>query len=321
MLEPMIATRNGFLAAAWGMLGLTALLCLAIVHHEGLRLVTPGPLAFLPVAITFTVAQAYTWLDRDARIVVALDTTTYLMCATLVLILASYVAATAGAPLRDDAMGIFDRALGFDWQAHFAWLAAHPPLMLALGWIYDTSLVQPLAIILVLAFTGQLPRLQLFLLLYVAGALAVIAVSAFVPTAGAFHQYLGGRPVAALVYGHVVGPDHLAQYFGLRDGSLRVIDLLQAKGMISFPSFHTVLSVLYIWALARTPWLRGPAVVLNLLIILSTLSIGGHYLADVVGGTVIALALIAAATRLTQLAGARYRVKAAPVPAALAPAG
>jgi hypothetical protein len=63
-------------------------------------------------------------------------------------------------------------------------------------------------------------------------------------------------------------------------------------GMIAFPSFHVVWSVLCAYACKDKKYLWVPVVVLNTLIIVSTVMLGWHYLIDVIGGVVLAFLAI-----------------------------
>ncbi|WP_407070729.1 phosphatase PAP2 family protein [Paraburkholderia rhynchosiae] len=67
----------------------------------------------------------------------------------------------------------------------------------------------------------------------------------------------------------------------------KVIDLANAQGVVSLPSFHTALAVLFTYSLRKVPWLRRVAVPLNVIMILSTPTQGGHYLADVIAGLLL----------------------------------
>jgi membrane-associated phospholipid phosphatase len=73
-------------------------------------------------------------------------------------------------------------------------------------------------------------------------------------------------------------------FTALRNGSLSMIDLSALQGVVSFPSFHTVLGVITIYALRDTRWLMVPVFLLNGTMIVSTLPVGGHHLLDVLAG-------------------------------------
>jgi membrane-associated phospholipid phosphatase len=63
-----------------------------------------------------------------------------------------------------------------------------------------------------------------------------------------------------------------------------VIDLSALQGVVSFPSFHTVLGVITIYALRDTRWLMILVLLLNGTMLVSTLPVGGHHLTDVLAG-------------------------------------
>jgi membrane-associated phospholipid phosphatase len=80
----------------------------------------------------------------------------------------------------------------------------------------------------------------------------------------------------------------------LRDGALKVIDITAAQGLVSMPSFHTTLAVLFMYSLRQYRILFRAGIALNAVMILSTPTQGGHYLADVFAGLLLAAATIVA---------------------------
>jgi membrane-associated phospholipid phosphatase len=76
---------------------------------------------------------------------------------------------------------------------------------------------------------------------------------------------------------------------GLRDGTLRTISLdNSSEGLVVFPSFHTTLAVLCIFAARPLRILKIPLLALNLLIILSSPAEGAHYFVDIIAGILLA---------------------------------
>jgi membrane-associated phospholipid phosphatase len=90
---------------------------------------------------------------------------------------------------------------------------------------------------------------------------------------------------------------HVAHFLALRADTLREIDLTRLQGLISFPSYHAAMAVLVGHALWGVPYLRVPAALLNLVMLVATISEGGHYLVDVLAGCVIAAGAIALVPR------------------------
>jgi membrane-associated phospholipid phosphatase len=64
--------------------------------------------------------------------------------------------------------------------------------------------------------------------------------------------------------------------------------------VVAFPSFHVILAVLSVVAMWNVRWARWPAFALGMLICVSTITTGWHYLIDVIGG--LAVAYLAQAT-------------------------
>jgi len=86
---------------------------------------------------------------------------------------------------------------------------------------------------------------------------------------------------------------------------------LTSDGIITFPSFHTALGVIFIFALWPIPVLRWFGIVINLLMMASIPIDGGHYFIDMVAGTVIAVASIVAARTIASRASRAPETSAA----------
>ena len=63
--------------------------------------------------------------------------------------------------------------------------------------------------------------------------------------------------------------------------------MVPLEGMVSMPSFHTTLAILFIYALRHMRYLLLFSIPLNVTMILSTPTQGGHYLADVFAGLLL----------------------------------
>jgi membrane-associated phospholipid phosphatase len=87
----------------------------------------------------------------------------------------------------------------------------------------------------------------------------------------------------------------VAPFHAMRDGSMTTVELSALDGIVTFPSFHAAVAVLLAWAAAGIPYLRYPMIILNVLMLISSIPIGGHYLIDVIAGSLVAVGSIAAA--------------------------
>ena len=98
----------------------------------------------------------------------------------------------------------------------------------------------------------------------------------------------------------------------LREGTLPTIALSEIRGLVTFPSFHACLAVLTAWALAPVPVIGPLAALLNGAILVATLGAGGHYLPDVLAGTLMGIFLVVShGARHRRSSGARRAVRVA----------
>jgi membrane-associated phospholipid phosphatase len=84
----------------------------------------------------------------------------------------------------------------------------------------------------------------------------------------------------------------LDHFLSLRDGSRSVISYRGAEGLITFPSFHVAWALLMVWALRGNRRVFAAFAVLNAMLIVSTMTTGWHYFADVLGGVAVAVAAV-----------------------------
>ncbi len=210
---------------------------------------------------------------RDARISQTLRFATLLIVFSSAASALSYLVTSVNLPLFDDVLGSWDRRLGFDWNTAQSWMRHHAFLKAVLHYAYISFLPQSLFVTLYLGFTYRLLQLGKFMESMIISCLLTIAISALLPAAG----------------------PSLGRWFPdfemLRNGTLRTIDLYNTQGLISFPSYHTVLAILLTQAMRQTP-LFALFAILNGVMIISTPTEGGHYLVDVAGGALTALAAI-----------------------------
>jgi len=89
-------------------------------------------------------------------------------------------------------------------------------------------------------------------------------------------------------------------------------DRLKDSGVVAFPSFHVVLAVLSIIALWKIRWVKWAALVVGILISISTITTGWHYGIDVIAGLAVVLLAQVIANRAVEplpVAAAREMVR------------
>lgn len=220
-------------------------------------------------------------------------------------------------PLIDASLFVWDARLGYDWVAFVELVARWPLFGRGLGYVYDSSLVQLLLVVLVLGLGEQAVALHRFLLVGVLGSLATISIWWLAPSFGpAAHMPIDAelaQRIELRVNAHYVAALHRLAADGLdvvRPGSI--------LGVVAFPSFHTVMACMAVWFSwgTRIFW---PMALLNTAMIPAILSHGGHHLVDVFAGVALFfvvwwLATLIVPTRTPVVAAAPL---AAPVPAGL----
>jgi membrane-associated phospholipid phosphatase len=203
-----------------------------------------------------------------------------------------YLATSAALPLQDARLASLDRALGFDWLGFVAFANSNTAISWALVTAYHSALPQMLALYLLLCFGRYECRLAEFLTLISVTSVAVGALMLLVPAAGAYAHF---RPPRELFDGFSsnAGMWHYETLLRLRTEAALLLDFRQMEGLVTFPSFHTVLAIITAYAFRGFRFLALPAVILNGVVIISTLPEGGHHLVDVIAGAIIAISGIA----------------------------
>ena len=262
----------------------------------GVAWVSAAPAALMGIGLEL-LAVFYRRRRPDPKLSAALSAMAQLVAASAAGAALSYAAAATAGDLRDETLYGWDRALGLDWRAYLAFVDAHPRLWLVYTLAYRSLLLQFLVVVLGLGFTGRLRQLRAFVLAFVMALTVTVVISGLLPAVAMFvHLKLGPRdfghiqPAAAFV--------HMGILSGLRDGTLRTVAIGSAEGIITFPSFHAALGVMFALALWPVRLLRWPALALNAVLIAATPIDGGHYFVDVLAGGVIGASAMVAARSL-----------------------
>jgi hypothetical protein len=182
-------------------------------------------------------------------------------------------------PNWDGALATADHALGLNWLDMYQWLARHPAIEASARAVYLSLGPEMLILFFALELLGHHNQAKAYLGWFMVSAIATVIIGTLIPAAGAFVYY--HLPVASTT-------GYVAQWADLRNGTLRTINPLNNQGLVIFPSFHATLAVLCIFAATPLRFLRYLLLALNMLIILSSPSMGGHYFMDIIAGIILA---------------------------------
>ena len=174
--------------------------------------------------------------------------------------------------------------------------------------VWINFLAAPLVII-ILSLVGQC-RLQMFVIAGQISALACSTIAALMPAVDAY-IYLAINTRVAFPWVPPTATSHLAHVVQLRSNA-PVIPLDSLEGIITFPSFHAALGVLFVWAFWRTPVVRWIAVGVNVANIAATPVSGGHYFVDALAGLLVAFGSIVTTKGIVTLIQRRIAERLSP---------
>lgn len=228
----------------------------------------------------------------------AFETTGLIYGQGIALASAMFPLTALSAPLADASLAQADRLLGFDW-VWFVRLFDNPVGNYMVVVTYKSFNWQP-AIILPLLFASKLDdRAWRMVTAAIIALLSTLAIYPLCPALGAFYHF----GITHVNYPNYVGngPWEFGPVIEQIKAGARVITPEMLSGLVSFPSYHAVAAVLFVWAMWPVRKLRWFILALNVAMGLSAMIVGAHYLVDLIGGALIALVSIALAPRLTGL--------------------
>ncbi len=195
----------------------------------------------------------------------------------------SYLGVSLDRPTIDDALVRFDSAIGFDWLAAFRWVSGHPVLATIFDHAYFSALQQLVALSFLLAITRRIDDIAELMALVVASLTLVLLISIPFPASSAFLHYGISGPTT---------DGTVMDFVSLRSGTMKTINPMEVQGLVSMPSFHIMMAIFLMYGARNIRFIFPVAIALNIVMIASTITVGGHYLADVMGGFVCAAVAI-----------------------------
>lgn len=299
------ARTSWLLLAISGAGAYAGLLGLGVTIEGGRIAITLALIGFFLGASFF-----YQCIRPDRRLAVVTAATAFILAFAATTGVLTYPVTAIGAPTRDGMFIAFERLIGIDWRALVDAMTSNRAVNTCLTLAYLSSLPQIPITILVLGFVDRHERLAAYLSLLPVTLICTILLYALAPAFGPIPSYgIDGELFARLGIG---GKSFLPDFLALRQGHFTSFDLAKMEGVVTFPSFHCVLAVLTAWALAPVRFVGLPAILLNAIVVASTVPVGGHYVADVAAGLAIGFAGLAL--------WARISARAAAAPAMVAPA-
>lgn len=178
-----------------------------------------------------------------------------------------------------------DRMVGYDWWHLFDRVAEYPKMMLFLSIVYSTSLLQIAFITVFLGMSDRARDMRKFLLTGMISSLFALLIWAFFPSSGPAHfiSETGSCTSCTFLANEAFYLEHLSKVY---NGEIKTVSASELKGLIAFPSMHSVMLIMTLWYTFRTI-VFWPIFTLNLPMLPAILLVGSHHLIDVFAGAIL----------------------------------
>lgn len=300
---------------SWGVIIIVTLIDFMCASRAGFRIGHGWPFSmFSDIGIVFAISAGLIGIaaiDRYRQLTHALrckEFATTLICLITfaawgpAISIASYIGISLNVPTIADILVRFDKAIGFDWLAAYHWVESHRGVRIVFRYAYWSAFAQLILVPVALAIARRPDDIaELLLILFVSSVLLMLISIPF-PAESAF------------LYFGITDPGTVStvrDFTLLRSGALRVINPYEVQGLVSMPSFHTMIAIFFAYSMRHVRFLFPAAVMLNAVMIVSTITVGGHYLADVLAGIFCGFAVVWAVRlafrRQATYAGNAYR--------------
>ena len=194
----------------------------------------------------------------------------------------------------DSKLVAMDSMLGFHWPDIMAWASQNAGLSELMRMAYDASTWLVLATFLIVALHTNHDRVYSFMLAIFISAFTTITIWALFPSAGA-SAYWSLAPEIEKAVNPIVGTEYGQQLLAWYQTGIGDIQILQKKGLVGFPSYHTVMTLICIyglWGYWKSMAIASPIIVMTIPAIFVH---GGHNFMDFLAGAAITVASVYAA--------------------------
>ena len=188
----------------------------------------------------------------------------------------------------DPQLARIDQFFGYYWPSIIEWAGQNPTINNILRIAYVSTMPQLALLVVILGLSGRIKELHVLILSITITATFTICWWGFFPSFGASSIYQLPAAMEALASPEL-GTAYGAYLVSLGAQGPQFITPSEIKGLIGFPSYHTVLAVTALYASRTIKWIFPIYLVLNILILPGVFVHGGHHMVDLIGGLVIAI--------------------------------
>lgn len=234
----------------------------------------------------FSLSFIYRWLNRSERIGAVTMCTGLFMIFTSVMALLNYLFLPNSRPTLDPWLVSLDAKLGYNWVEAVTWSVNHPLLNEIMRYAYMSNLYQVVILIVVLGFSGRIYALHGMIMTLTLGATFAVLFWIVFPSVGPSALFPLPDHVTEMSQ-QLVGTSYGMELTDLLKNGTTEIRPNDARGLISFPSFHTVMALAGIWYSRSLKWLFPFFLLLNMAVLPAVLVHGGHHLVDIPAGAAV----------------------------------
>ncbi|RUM96122.1 hypothetical protein EET67_19195 [Pseudaminobacter arsenicus] len=256
--------------------------CLILLRGSNIDIASYGAVIGLAVVL-FAVGFAYRRTGRSEPIASTAICTGLLVLFTSSMSQFSYLLLPNPRPVIDAWLTAIDGLFGYHWPDALALSARHPLFNEAMRFAYLSTLPQMAILVVVLGLTGRIRTLQALIgSIAISGMLTVMFWGVF-PSLGPSTLYAVSPEILATVR-PVVDPEYGADITRLLHDGPSHLSPDEIRGLIAFPSYHTVLAATATYYSRKVSWAFPFFLIVNLIVLPAVLVHGGHHLVDIPAG-------------------------------------
>jgi PAP2 superfamily len=279
------------------LVGFSVLILVGSITVSGLRFANPAAF-FVPfggLLCTFILIDGYQLIRTpgNKRIIFFANMMIIKLIMSVTMMILQYSMAAFKAYPINDLIERIDRFIGFNWVQFASSINRAPYLSDILGWCYKNWMWEFVVVFALLSFLSRFEDLYALTFNYIIAGMGILIVSGFLDSKS--FDSVAAYSIAGFHYPTGVSVVYLEKVERLRQGVDSVMDFRSIIGLVAFPSFHAGAAVLLATATRGLKWLWLPFLCFNELILLGTITEGGHDFADVVGGCLCVVAGMALA--------------------------
>ncbi len=255
--------------------------------------------AIIIAAMALITGLFFRTLKKDETLSLLFLNTGILFLFSFSSVLYSHLLLPFGRPPIDATLVEIDAMIGFHWPAIMTWAAQYPIVSTVTRTAYEASSWLVFATFIVVALHRDYTRVYSFMLAIFISAFATISIWALLPSAGASAYWTLPNDVEQSI-NPLVGTQYGQQLLIWYETGFGDITTLHKNGLVGFPSYHTVMTLICIyglWGYWKSMVVASPVIAMTVPAIFIQ---GGHNLMDFIAGALITAAAVYAAQHIVR---------------------